>query len=55
MSVDIIPLARAWIGTPYLHQGRLRGVGCDCAGLLRGLWREVYGTDLTGIPDYTAD
>ncbi len=55
MSADIIVRARQWIGTPYLHQGTLKGVGCDCAGLVRGLWREVYGTEITGIPAYTAD
>ena len=32
-----------WIGTPYRHQASLRGVGCDCLGLVRGVWRELYG------------
>jgi NlpC/P60 family putative phage cell wall peptidase len=32
-----------WIGTPYRHQGRRRQVGCDCVGLLLGVWREVLG------------
>ncbi len=32
-----------WIGTPYRHQASLKGVGCDCLGLLRGVWREVDG------------
>ncbi|CAJ7799686.1 NlpC/P60 family phage cell wall peptidase [Burkholderia pseudomallei] len=26
--------ARSWLGTPYQHQGRLKGVGVDCIGLL---------------------
>jgi NlpC/P60 family putative phage cell wall peptidase len=26
--------ARRWIGTPYHHQGRVLGVGVDCATLL---------------------
>jgi cell wall-associated NlpC family hydrolase len=30
----IVAEARSWIGTPYLHDGRLKGVGVDCAGLL---------------------
>ena len=34
----IIAEARSWIGTPYLHQGRVKGVGVDCAMLLL----EVY-------------
>ena len=37
----IVAAARAWIGTPYRHQAALRGVGCDCLGLLRGVWRDV--------------
>lgn len=34
---DMIAYARTWIGTPYVHQGRQRGVGCDCAGVLVGM------------------
>lgn len=30
---DIVAAARDWIGTPFHHQGRLKGVGVDCAGL----------------------
>jgi NlpC/P60 family putative phage cell wall peptidase len=26
--------ARSWIGTPYQHQGRLKGIACDCIGLV---------------------
>ena len=28
-----------WLGTPYRHQAALKGVGCDCLGLVRGVWR----------------
>ena len=55
MSVAIVTAARAWIGTPYLHQASVRGVGCDCLGLLRGVWRDVYGTEPAQVPAYTAD
>jgi len=34
---EIVALARSWIGTPFLHQANVKGVGCDCAGLLRGV------------------
>ncbi|MBO0904927.1 NlpC/P60 family protein [Jiella sonneratiae] len=37
--------ARGWLGTPYRHQGSARGIGCDCLGLLRGVWRELYGIE----------
>lgn len=42
---DIVRAARRWIGTPYLHQASLLGVGCDCLGLLRGVWRELLGDE----------
>lgn len=34
---DIIAAARAWLKTPFHHQGRLVGVGCDCVGLVVGV------------------
>lgn len=37
--------ATAWIGTPYRHQGSAKGVGCDCLGLVRGIWRDLYGSE----------
>lgn len=47
--------ARRWIGTPYRHQGSKRGAGADCLGLLRGVWRELYGQEPERVPPYTSD
>ncbi len=47
--------ARRWIGTPYLHQASVRGAGCDCLGLLRGVWREVIGAEPEAAPAYSRD
>jgi NlpC/P60 family putative phage cell wall peptidase len=47
--------ARAWIGTPYRHQASLKGVGCDCLGLVRGVWRELLGPEPELPPAYSAD
>lgn len=44
-----------WIGTPYRHQASTRGVGCDCLGLVRGIWRALYGAEAEAIPAYPAD
>jgi NlpC/P60 family putative phage cell wall peptidase len=55
MSFDVIALARQWIGTPYMHQAALRGVGCECAGLVSGVWQEAYGTPFPEMPVYTQD
>ena len=51
----IVAAARGWIGTPYLHQASLKGVGCDCLGLLRGVYRELYGGEPEPPPPYSAD
>ena len=48
-------IAREWVGTPYLHQGSLRGVGCDCLGLIRGVWRARHGAEPEAPPAYTPD
>src|SRR3954452_13379626 len=45
----IIAEARAWIGTPYRHQGSLKGIGCDCLGLVRGVWRALNGAEASGV------
>lgn len=51
----VIALARNWIGTPYHHQASVRGVGTDCLGLVRGIWRELYGRDAERPPPYSRD
>ena len=47
--------ARLWLGTPYQHQASLRGVGCDCLGLVRGVWRALYGAEPETPPPYRPD
>jgi NlpC/P60 family putative phage cell wall peptidase len=47
--------ARSCLGTPYHDQASLRGVGCDCLGLARGVWREVVGEEPFPIPPYSRD
>lgn len=41
----IVAEARLWMGTPWKHQGALRGVGCDCIGLIGGVAAAVGLTD----------
>lgn len=52
---EIVALARSWVGTPYRHQGAKKGVGCDCLGLIRGIWRERYGAEPETPPPYGID
>jgi NlpC/P60 family putative phage cell wall peptidase len=55
MRRDIVEAARGWLGTPYRHQASVKGVGTDCLGLLRGVWREIVGAEPRGLPPYTPD
>jgi len=55
MSCAIVTTARGWISTPYVHQAATRGAGCDCLGLIRGVWAEVSGSALIKVPPYTPD
>ena len=52
---EVVRVARGWLGTPYHHQASVRGVGADCLGLVRGVWRELYGCDAEAPPPYSRD
>lgn len=54
-DIEIVAAARGWIGTPYRHQASLKNVGCDCLGLVRGVWRECLGGEPEGLPVYSPD
>jgi NlpC/P60 family putative phage cell wall peptidase len=51
----VISAARGWLGTPYHDQASLCGVGCDCLGLVRGVWRAIHGPEPLPIPPYSRD
>jgi NlpC/P60 family putative phage cell wall peptidase len=55
MQTHIVTLARTWLGTPYHHQASTKGAGTDCVGLIRGVWRELYGRDAEAATAYTRD
>ena len=48
----LVALARGWLGTPYHHGAACRGAGCDCLGLIRGLWRDLHGAEPEIVPPY---
>ncbi len=52
---EVVRAARQWLGTPYHHQASVRGVGTDCLGLVRGVWRELYGSEAETPPPYSRD
>jgi cell wall-associated NlpC family hydrolase len=53
----VVAEAREWLGTPYHHEARLKGIGVDCAQLLMG----VFSASTVGliaplrIPHYPRD
>ena len=55
VTTATIRAARSWIGTPYVHQGALKGVGCDCLGLVVGVWDALIGPLPENVPSYSPD
>lgn len=35
--MDVVIEARAWLDTPFHHQASVKGAGCDCIGLIKGV------------------
>jgi len=48
---EVVTLARSWIGTPYHNMAAVKGRGCDCLGLLRGVHAEITGA-MVNTPNY---
>jgi NlpC/P60 family putative phage cell wall peptidase len=51
----ITEVASSWEGTPYVHQQKRKGAGCDCLGLIRGVYEELYGAEPEKPPPYNAN
>ena len=49
ISQNIVVQARTWLGTPFHHQARLKGKGCDCLGLVVGVVDELGLKDKDGV------
>ncbi|MEM7546678.1 MAG: NlpC/P60 family protein [Pseudomonadota bacterium] len=55
VPAEVVAIARRWIGTPYRHQASHLGAGADCLGLVRGVWRELNGSEPEAPPPYSQD
>lgn len=51
-GAEIVSAARECIGTPFVHQGRQKGVGLDCVGLVR-YPAEKLGLDVGDYDGYS--
>ncbi len=47
--------AQGWLGTPYVLGAALRGAGCDCVGLIRGVWSDLTGNPAPPPPPWRQD
>lgn len=47
--------ARSWIGTPYVLGAALSGAGCDCVGLVRGVYGDLHQIAPPPPPPWRAD
>ena len=54
MQAPVVTAARSWLGTPFHHQGRMKGVGVDCIGVVVGVCRDLslmsHIQDANGAP-----
>ncbi|RKQ70914.1 NlpC/P60 family putative phage cell wall peptidase [Litorimonas taeanensis] len=55
LRARVISETRLWLDTPYQHQASERGAGSDCLGLIRGVYRSLYGSEPIAVPPYTPD
>ncbi len=53
--VAVVAEARTWLGTPYHHHGRVKGVGTDCVMLLAEVYEAAGVLSHVEIPFYAPD
>lgn len=51
----IASLATGWVGTPFEWQARIKGVGCDCKGLVAGVAAEAGRPEANAAEALAAD
>jgi cell wall-associated NlpC family hydrolase len=51
----VVKLAKEFVGTKFVHQGRVRGAGVDCAGLIEQVYAPLDYMPLIVWPPYGKD
>jgi len=51
----VVAEAREWLRTPYVHMGRLKGIGVDCGMLLIEVYGNALGIEKPNVGNYTSD
>ncbi|HKT90179.1 MAG TPA: NlpC/P60 family protein [Candidatus Sulfotelmatobacter sp.] len=52
---EVVKTAKSWLGTPYHHMGRIKGVGVDCAMFPLEVYREAGLIGDISVPYYPQD
>lgn len=52
LADNLVTEARTWLNTPFRHQGRLKGLGVDCAGFIGEVAHNVGLTQIDIPHDY---
>ena len=55
IRAQVVAEAHTWIGTPYHHHGRIKGVGVDCAQLLCAVYEACGLVDHVDTGFYPVD
>lgn len=51
----VCAIAREWLGTPYHHRGRIKGIGVDCGQLIAGVFEEAGLIPAVPLDNYPRD
>lgn len=54
-GIAIAAVAETWIDTPFRWQGRVKGVGCDCKGLVAGVAAECGRSEAESVEALAGD
>lgn len=52
---DVVSAARGYVGTPFRHQGRIKGLALDCVGLALCVGEDLRIIDTAGKPFLRSD
>ena len=53
--IAVVEEAKTWLGTPWIHRARIKGVGVDCAQLLIGTYSGAGLVEPFDTGDYPMD
>ena len=54
-GLEVVAAARAWLETPFVWGQSVKGVGCDCKGLVAGVARELDWPEAASVQALARD